>query len=45
MLLRLEGDADALVKRLAGYTVHAIDAHEADLEDIFLSRYGDGVAR
>lgn len=41
VLLRLEGDADALVKRLAGYTVHAIDAHEADLEDIFLSRFGE----
>lgn len=39
VLLRLEGDADALVKRLGGYTVRALDAHEADLEDVFLSRY------
>ncbi|MFN8122231.1 MAG: ABC transporter ATP-binding protein [Thermoleophilia bacterium] len=45
VLLRLEGDADALVKRLAGHTVRAIDAHEADLEDIFLSRYGEEADR
>jgi ABC-2 type transport system ATP-binding protein len=39
VLMSLEGSADALVKRLAGFEVLAIDSHEADLEDIFLGLY------
>jgi ABC-2 type transport system ATP-binding protein len=35
----LEGEVDPLVKALAGYRVIALDSHEADLEDIFLSLY------
>jgi ABC-2 type transport system ATP-binding protein len=35
----LRGEADSLVKALAGYHVLAIDSHEADLEDIFLALY------
>jgi beta-exotoxin I transport system ATP-binding protein len=33
------GEADPLVKSLAGHHVLAIDSHEADLEDIFLALY------
>jgi len=40
VLFALSGDADPLIKRLAVHTVRAIDSHEADLEDIFLSLYG-----
>jgi ABC-2 type transport system ATP-binding protein len=39
VLFALEGDADALVKSLARQHVLALDIHEADLEDIFLSLY------
>ena len=35
----LEGRADPLVKTVARYEVEALDAHEADLEDVFLSLY------
>ncbi len=41
VLLALEGEADILVKSLARYEVVALDVHEADLEDIFLSLYGE----
>jgi ABC-2 type transport system ATP-binding protein len=37
--LTLEGPADPLVKALARYEVHALDSHEADLEDVFLELY------
>jgi ABC-2 type transport system ATP-binding protein len=37
--LTLEGSADQLVKALAGFEVHALDSHEADLEDVFLDLY------
>jgi ABC-2 type transport system ATP-binding protein len=37
--LTLEGSADPLVKALAGFEVHALDSHEADLEDVFLELY------
>ncbi len=39
VVFSLEGDADALVKALARHRVIALDSHEADLEDIFLSLY------
>lgn len=39
VVFALEGSADALVKALAAYEVLAIDSHEADLEDVFLSLY------
>jgi ABC-2 type transport system ATP-binding protein len=39
VLFSLEGEADALIKALARHRVIAIDSHEADLEDIFLSLY------
>jgi ABC-2 type transport system ATP-binding protein len=39
VLFALEGEADALVKSLARHRVVAINSHEADLEDIFLSLY------
>jgi ABC-2 type transport system ATP-binding protein len=35
----LEGEADPLVKALARHYVVALDSHEADLEDVFLSLY------
>ena len=37
--LTLEGSADPLVKALARFDVHALDSHEADLEDVFLELY------
>jgi ABC-2 type transport system ATP-binding protein len=37
--LSLQGSADPLVKTLARFEVTAIDSHEADLEDVFLSLY------
>jgi ABC-2 type transport system ATP-binding protein len=37
--LTLEGSADPLVKALARFEVHALDSHEADLEDVFLELY------
>jgi ABC-2 type transport system ATP-binding protein len=39
VLFALEGDADELVKALARHHVLALDVHEADLEDVFLSLY------
>ena len=39
ILFSLQGEADALIKNLARYRVLALDSHEADLEDIFLSLY------
>ncbi|MGZ8694911.1 MAG: ABC transporter ATP-binding protein [Gaiellaceae bacterium] len=39
ILFAVDGEADALVKELARWRVIAIDTHEADLEDIFLSLY------
>ena len=35
----LDGSADPLVKALARFEVVALDSHEADLEDVFLSLY------
>jgi ABC-2 type transport system ATP-binding protein len=37
--LTLEGSAGPLVKALARFEVHALDSHEADLEDVFLELY------
>jgi ABC-2 type transport system ATP-binding protein len=45
VLFALEGEADALIKALARHRVVAIDSHEADLEDIFLSLYRGEEAR
>jgi ABC-2 type transport system ATP-binding protein len=43
VVLSLQGRADPLVKALSRFTVVALDSHEADLEDVFLSLYrGDG---
>lgn len=39
VLFVLEGPADPLVKALAQHRVLALDVHEADLEDIFLTLY------
>ena len=39
ILFALDGEADALVKALGRFHVLAVDSHEADLEDIFLSLY------
>jgi ABC-2 type transport system ATP-binding protein len=39
IVFSLEGEADQLVKALARYHVLALDSHEADLEDVFLSVY------
>jgi ABC-2 type transport system ATP-binding protein len=39
ILFALHGEADALVKALAGHHVLSLDSHEADLEDVFLSLY------
>ena len=39
ILFSLEGEADGLIKALARHRVVAVDSHEADLEDIFLSLY------
>jgi ABC-2 type transport system ATP-binding protein len=39
VLLSVEGEIDPLVKQLAHYRVRALDSHEADLEDVFLSLY------
>jgi ABC-2 type transport system ATP-binding protein len=41
----LQGEADPLVKALARHRVIAVDSHEADLEDIFLSLYRHEEAR
>jgi ABC-2 type transport system ATP-binding protein len=39
VLFALHGESDPLIKALARYRVTAIDSHEADLEDIFLTLY------
>jgi ABC-2 type transport system ATP-binding protein len=39
VLFALEGEADPLLKALARHRVIALDSHEADLEDVFLSLY------
>ncbi len=44
VLLALEGSADPLIKALARYEVLALDSHEADLEDVFLTLYREGSA-
>ena len=44
-MFSLEGEPDALVKALARHHVVALDSHEADLEDVFLSLYRPGEAR
>jgi hypothetical protein len=41
VVFALEGSADPLVKALATHEVLAIDSHEADLEDIFLTLYAE----
>jgi ABC-2 type transport system ATP-binding protein len=41
----LDGEADTLVKTLARHHILAVDSHEADLEDIFLSLYRNAEAR
>lgn len=41
VVFALEGSADALVKALAAHEVLALDSHEADLEDIFLTLYAE----
>lgn len=43
VLFALEGSADPLVKALATHEVLAIDSHEADLEDVFLTLYEEPV--
>ena len=42
VIFALEGPADPLIKALARYEVLALDSHEADLEDVFLSLYRNG---
>lgn len=39
VLFALQGEIDPLLKALARYRVVALDSHEADLEDVFLSLY------
>ncbi|MGZ8700802.1 MAG: ABC transporter ATP-binding protein [Gaiellaceae bacterium] len=39
VLFTLEGEIDPLLKALARHRVVALDSHEADLEDVFLSLY------
>ena len=42
VLFAVNGEIDPLIKALARYPVTAIDSHEADLEDIFLTLYRNG---
>ena len=42
VIFALEGPADPLIKALARFEVFALDSHEADLEDFFLSLYRNG---
>jgi ABC-2 type transport system ATP-binding protein len=44
VLFALEGPADPLIKALARYEVLALDSHEADLEDFFLTLYRTGTS-
>jgi ABC-2 type transport system ATP-binding protein len=39
--LAVDGSFDPLLKRLARFEVVRLDSREADLEDVFLERYGD----
>ena len=39
VLFAVHGEIDPLIKALARHRVTAIDSHEADLEDIFLTLY------
>jgi ABC-2 type transport system ATP-binding protein len=39
VVFALQGEIDPLLKALARYRVVALDSHEADLEDVFLSLY------
>jgi ABC-2 type transport system ATP-binding protein len=39
--LAVDGSFDSLLKRLARFDVVHLDSREADLEDVFLERYGD----
>jgi ABC-2 type transport system ATP-binding protein len=39
--LAVTGSFDPLLKRLARFEVVRLDSREADLEDVFLERYGD----
>ncbi len=39
VVFSLQGEADPLIKALARHHVVALDSHEADLEDVFLSLY------
>jgi len=39
--LAVAGEFDALLKRLATFEVVRLDSREADLEDVFLERFGD----
>jgi beta-exotoxin I transport system ATP-binding protein len=41
VLFALHGEADAFLKALAHHRVLGLDSHEADLEDVFLSLYGE----
>jgi ABC-2 type transport system ATP-binding protein len=43
VLFALEGPADPLVKALARFQVVGLDSHEADLEDVFLALYREGI--
>ncbi len=42
VIFALEGPADPLIKALARFEVFALDSHEADLEDFFLTLYREG---
>ncbi len=44
IVLALQGEPDALIKALAAHHVLAYESREPDLEDVFLSLYGDGDA-
>ena len=41
IVFETSGSVDPLIKALATHTVEAIESHEATLEDLFLSYYGD----
>jgi ABC-2 type transport system ATP-binding protein len=41
VVFHVHGEIDAFVKRLAQHRVVALNSHEADLEDVFLSLYRD----
>ena len=39
--LIIDGGMDELIKALAGYTVDSIETERPDLEEVFLSYYGE----